>query len=77
MTNTYAFQVSWFNEFEDKSDTSYGVIGATSYKDAVELIEKRYRNISTLIVTYLFEYDGFFFLEKEEYEKVIQENEDL
>ncbi len=73
--DTYLFKVKWYSEPRDKEVVSYGAIGASSYSDAVKKIEIRFSYIDDICIRELNGYDGFYFLNEEEYNKTIKENE--
>ena len=80
--DTYFCKIEYWSGYDYEDRTSYCAIGASSYKEAVERIERRFPNITKLEIQDGILFDGFVFFDtEEEFRKAIdceeeEENED-
>ena len=74
--DTYFFQIDWYSEYDESGHTKYGTIGAKSFKEAVTKITNRFPNVEKINVEKPLWYDGFTFLDKETWNRLLDEDDD-
>lgn len=74
--DTYLFKIDWYDDYDDDDHTSYGAIGGESFADVAEKISKRFRNIDSILMRRLFCFDGFVFMEQDEWERRNKEEDE-
>ena len=72
----YLFKADWYDEYENKELTSYGLVMGNSYAEAMEKIEKRLPYACNIEIT---EYDesNFVWMNKSHYERLKNGDENM
>jgi hypothetical protein len=69
MNNVFCFRTNWYDEWDDKDETTYGVVMAESYSDAVAKITKRFKYSRSIEINDMGDQD-FVFIDEKVYEKI-------
>jgi len=73
MIRFFTFQVSWYNDWDDKDEISQGIVAATDFNDAVAKMVKRFPNIGTFTITEILDDTDFIFLDEPTYATVMND----
>lgn len=72
----YVFKANWYNDYDEKNETSRAIVMAESYAEAMRKIEQRLPYLTSCEITEINEQD-FVWLSEENYQKVLNTNEGL
>lgn len=72
----YLFKADWYDEYDDKELTSYGLVMGNSYAEAMEKIERRLPYAHNIEITEYFE-SNFVWMNKSNYERLKNGDEDM
>lgn len=73
--DTFLFKINWYNDQDDEVYCSMGTIGAECYAEAVARIDKRFSDIDDIFVRRCFCADGFTFLNQNEWQRLMNEED--
>lgn len=70
MTNTYLVKIDWYNEIEERTDTEYGALHASSFAEAARIVEDQFGLNLEELNLYPIEDEEILYLNKEMYDTI-------